>query len=639
MSEPFIKHDKTLSELTLRAVFIGAFLSVVVAGSNSYLGLYAGMTISASIPAAVISMALLSVLGKSNVLENNIVQTAASAGGSLAAGSIFTLPALVVMGTWKGFPYIEATVLILLGGILGVLFTIPLRRSLIVEEPLQFPEGIATAEVLKSSYEGARGAGLILGGSILGALFKLGSIGLHVWNSSFETIKRIYNYPLYIGSDLSPALVSVGFIVGLNIAILVFIGGALNWMVAIPFIMISEGLLEMENDLLSKASYIWSSRTRYIGVGAMIVGGVWAIVSMRKSIIKGILSGLEVYKRKKVGHVVIRTEQDIPIKIVGIAVLIVLIPLYIVVFNYLSKPFISLLVTLIMALAAFLFSAVAGYMAGLVGSSNNPISGVTIATILFSSLLFLFIMGDNPLAPAIAIFIGAVVCCAAGIAGDNMQDLKAGYLLGATPWKQQIAQMVGVVAAALFIAPILGLIHNAYGIGVVTEKHQDPLPAPQATLMASVVEGVFGNNLPLDMVFIGAAIAICVILLDNYLKKKRSSFRTPVLAVAVGIYLPMELATPILIGGLTSYMVSKQNQGSQDRGILFGAGIISGEAIMGLLLAIPIIITGKKDFLAIVERPIDYLGLLLMIGVVASIFYVSKEITRNNTDKSGSDLQ
>ncbi len=634
--------DKNLPEITVKAVILGILLSVILAGANAYLGLFAGMTVSASIPAAVLSMGILRLFKSSNILENNIVQTAASAGESLAAGVIFTLPALIVMQFWTTFNYWETTLIAGLGGVIGVLFTVPLRRALIVEEKLQFPEGIATAEVLRSGDAGGSSVKYIAQAGIIGALFKFGETGLRIWTGSVEAAARVGGSIAYFGSNLSPALISVGYIVGINISVLVFIGGAMNWLVAIPVYAAFNPWPVVNGDPIAAvdwAGQIWSSQTRYLGVGSMVIGGLWALINLRSSIIKGIKSSMKTYKSGAASSMndIARTERDTPIKWIAIALLISIIPIFGLYVYIIGSAGPSILMAVIMLIAGFLFSAVAAYMAGLVGSSNNPISGVTIATILFSSLLLLALLGTGSAkGPAAAIFIGAVVACAAAIGGDNLQDLKAGYLVGATPWKQQVMQVIGVVTAAFVLGPVLILIENAYGIGIPTEAHPDPLAAPQATLMASVADGVFNWNLPWGMIIIGMILAICVIILDKIQEKRGSGFRLPVLAVAVGIYLPFELSVPIFVGGIIAWFakhvlkkrISASSPGDREkleeagkegdnRGLLFASGLITGEALIGILMAIPIVISGKADVLAIVSNPLGtWPGIILLMLVV-----------------------
>jgi len=629
-----VNQEKLLPEITLKAIILGVILSVVLAGANAYLGLFAGMTVSASIPAAVISMGVLRLFRRSNILENNIVQTAASAGESLAAGVIFTLPALIVLKFWTSFNYWETTIIAALGGVIGVFFTIPIRRALIIEEKLRFPEGVATAEVLKSGEKGGSGLKHIINAGLLGAFFKFGEIGLRLWTGVVEVGTRVGSSIVYFGSNLSPALVSVGYIVGINIAVLVFIGGALNWLVAIPIYAAANAWPIADGSPISAvewANEIWSDKTRFLGVGAMVIGGLWALINLRGSILTGIRSSLATYR---VGETtrsedIPREERDTPIKWVAIGLLISIIPIF-AVYAYITKSSApSLVMAVVMLIAGFLFSSVAAYMAGLVGSSNNPISGVTIATILFSSLMLLALMGTgSAVGPAAAIMVGAVVACAAAIGGDNLQDLKAGHILGATPWKQQVMQMVGVLTAAVVLGPVLILIEKAYGIGIATPEHPNPLAAPQATLMASVAKGVFNRDLPWDIIIIGMIIAIVVIMLDKVQERKGSSFRLPVLAVAVGIYLPFELSVPIFVGGMISLIVQKVRRNQMavgNSGLLFASGLITGEALVGILMAIPIVATGNPDVLAIVKEPLGtWPGIILLIIVAFLLYRVAK---------------
>ena len=628
-----------LPQLTLKAILLGLLLSMVLAGANAYLGLFAGLTVSASIPAAVISMAILKLFKDSNILENNIVQTAASAGESLAAGVIFTLPALIILGYWDVFEYAWVSIIAGLGGLLGVLFTIPLRRSLIVEEQLMYPEGTATAEVLKVGESPGQGAMYLAVAALLGALTKLAETGLHLWAGIAQAATYVGSTTIaYVGMNLSPALISVGYIVGLNIAVLVFLGGAISWFVAIPIF--STFYLETSPALAAEfasglgaadlAFAIWTSQIRYLGVGAMLVGGIWALISMRSSLVSGIMSGLKAEAPVTAGSYD-HTKHDTPMKFVLIGIAIFVLPIFAVYHSIVGTTGVALAMTVIMIITGFLFSSVAAYMAGLVGSSNNPISGITIATILLTSLLLLWLMGgDATIGPAAAIMVGAVVCCAAAIAGDNLQDLKAGYIVGATPWRQQVMQGAGVIAAVLVMAPILNLLLQAYGLGAPTAEQPNALLAPQATLMASVAEGVFGAGLPWTMVIIGALIGVAIIGLDEYLKATQASWRAPVLAVAVGIYLPLELATAILLGGLIAYYARRRNEASgtdsvvgQRNGMLFASGLITGEALIGIGMAVPIVVSGNPDIITLgIELP-TIVGVLVIAALSVALYRVA----------------
>ena len=622
----------SLPEITVKAVVLGIVLSVVLAAANAYLGLFAGMTVSASIPAAVVSMGVLRLFKRSNILENNIVQTAASAGESLAAGVIFTLPALVILNFWTGFDFLWVTLIAGFGGLLGVLFTIPLRRALILEAKLKFPEGIATAEVLKSGHQGdSSGMRYIVQAAIAGGLFKLGGAGLRIWTEVFEAARGVGGSIAYFGSNLSPALVSVGYIVGLNIAVLIFLGGVANWLIAIPICAGFQDWPAAGGEKLAAlewAHQIWSSQTRYIGVGGMLVGGLWTVLKLKDPIVSGIKSGLAAYRKTGAESVEIaRTEKDMSMKWVLILIAVSVVPLFVVYEVFVRQISVTVPMAIMMLLTGFLFSAVAGYMAGLVGSSNNPISGVTIATVLVSALLLCVLMGKGAAnGPPAAIIIGGVVCCAAAIAGDNMQDLKTGYLVGATPWKQQVMQMVGTVSAAFVMAPVLTLLLKAYGFVGHSSATESALIAPQANLISSVAKGVFEGGLPWNYVFIGMVAAVAVIAADSYLQHRGSTFRVPVLAVAIGIYLPLQLEVPILAGGIINQVIKWYHRHrntaeqaaeiSNRHGLLFASGLITGEALIGIVLAIPIVLAGRGDILAVVDKPLGtWPGMILLVGI------------------------
>ncbi|MBK7419794.1 MAG: oligopeptide transporter, OPT family [Nitrospira sp.] len=597
---PLVPASVTLPEITLKAVVLSILLAAVLAGANAYLGLFAGMTVSASIPAAVVSMAVLRLFRQSNILENNIVQTAASSGEALAAGVIFTIPGLVLIGYWTSFDYWHTFTVSLVGGVLGVLFTIPLRRALIIHARLRFPEGVATAEVLKVGASSDAGAGgrvrLLLGAAALGGGFKFAEGGLKLWSESLEGAVQLGRSTLYGGLNLSPALVAVGYIIGLNTAVVVFFGGAIGWLILLPLyqaiIGSPEGLVGV-----GAAKATWSGQIRYIGIGAMLVGGVWTLFQVRGPILQSLRQLLALYGARNQSDgqsELLRTERDAGVVwLIGltVAALVPMVLLYQGLLNHNLWGGIGL--TLLMVVTAFLFSAVAGYMAGLVGSSSNPVSGVTIATIMLASLLLLGILGKgNPAGPAAALLVGAVVCCAAAMGGDNLQDLKTGHVVGATPWKQQVMQVIGVATGAVVIVPVLSLLQAKYGIGEVTAAHPHPLSAPQATLMANLANGVFGGSLPWHLVGVGMVLGVVVIGLDLRQARRGAALRFPVLAVALGMYLPLKLSATILFGGLLAEYVRAAGKSSdvptEDRGLLCAAGLVTGEALVGILLALPI---------------------------------------------------
>ncbi|MCC4630727.1 OPT family oligopeptide transporter [Xanthomonas citri] len=617
-----MSHDAQPRQLTFRAVALAIVLAVVLSAANAYLGLFAGLTIATAIPAAVVSMGVLRLLGGGTILENNIVQTGASAGSSIAAGVIFTIPALVIMGYWPDFKYWWVLGIAGMGGLLGVLFSVPLRRSMIVEDPLPFPEGKAAAEVLKAGENPGPGLKVLAISGAIGALVKLAAAsGLRVIPDTWAQATYLGSSRLvgYIGTNLSPALLGVGYIVGLNVGIVVLSGSILSWHIAIPlyqqFFMGSDPALAQSLVGASAADAafgIWGAKIRYLGVGAMLIGGVWTLFSLRKSLFSGVKSGFAA-ARKSGGGVVAETERDLPMKWMLVALVLCTLPLLGLYQAIVQQWHVSIPMTIIMIVAGFLFVSVSGYLAGLIGSSNNPVSGITISTILFASAVLVLLLGKSglvpvgigaaPLGAVAAIMIGAVVCCAAAVGGDNLQDLKTGYLVGATPWKQQLMLAIGAFSCALIMAPVLNLLAQAYGIGSKT------LPAPQAMLMASVAKGLFGGQLPWAVITIGAGVGAVIIAVDEYLKKTGKRFRVPVLAAAIGIYLPLELMVPIFLGGLIAHLVERyhkiraDDEEGRDRvhrpGVLFAAGLITGEALMGIGIALPIVITKNKDVLAL----------------------------------------
>lgn len=627
---PYIPASKSLPELTVGVLILGSLLAIILAGANAYLGMFAGMTVSASVPAAVISMGLFKLLRTGNILQNNAVQTAAASGEGLAAGVIFTLPALVLFGTWSRFSYVETTLIAGFGGVLGVLFTIPLRRALIIDQPLQFPEGVATAEVLKVGAEGGGGVGTLVIAGVIGAIMKLGVTGLKLWAEVVQfagwitkpvaagVAKAKAGAPFYFGINASPALLAVGYIVGFNVALVIFAGAIMNRWIAVPAYLTfgdpstrildpksGATLADALNNLtpLATSDMVHGTVTRYLGVGGMLVGGVWSLIKLRKSLLGGVKAGLDAYKHRKAGTGnVSRLEHDMPMNIILILIAASVIPLFFIFNHFTDNLGVAAVMAVVVIIAGFLFSAVASYMAGLVGSSNNPVSGITISTILVSAGLLVLMNVDSEVGPVAAILIGGVVCCAAAIGGDNLQDLKCGQLVGATPWKQQVMQILGVVVAAFFMAPVLNLLNDAYHIG------SDGLPAPQANLMGTVANGVFKGGLPWTIIGIGAGIAAVVIVIDSLLQAKGSKFRIPVMAFAVGVYLPYHLSTPIFLGGVIALLVERhlhKRNANPDRrsqvermGLLAAAGFITGEALMGIGLAVPVAIKHDENVIA-----------------------------------------
>jgi putative OPT family oligopeptide transporter len=576
-------------ELTPLVLILGVGLSLVMGAANVYVGLKAGMTVSASIPAAVMAMLVLRVvLRRGSVLQANQVQTCASAGESLAAGIIFTVPALVLAGAWSDFDYWTTSAIAIGGGLLGVLFMIPMRRVFITDNSeLPYPEGLACAAVLEAGEgrSGATGAGALLGGGLLGILFKLGADGLGLLLTTVERATAAGSRVLYYGADASPMLVAVGYIVRLNVALLVFLGGALSWIVALP--LLDAGPLLDGAAPLDAAWELWSSKVRFIGVGAMVLGGVVSIVQVRS----GLVEAVRVLRARLRGEGDAQDEdRDLPTGLLLTVGLLSVLAITWVYWTFTGSAAITALLAVVMVLLAFFMTAVASYIVGLVGNSNSPVSGMTITAVLVAGAL-LALVGYSEGMEALAAILGvaAVVCCVACTAGDVCNDLKTGALVGATPRRQQLMQVLGVVSAALILAPVLQVLHEGTEGGIGGPK----LAAPQAQLFKSIAEGFTGGAaLPWDMVGLGAAFGVVVLLADRALAARGSGFRLHLMPLAVGMYLPFGLGTPILIGGVMAHLLARgaKDEAAADRrlhgGVLFGSGVIAGESLTAVGLAI-----------------------------------------------------
>jgi putative OPT family oligopeptide transporter len=623
---------RSAPQLSARAIILSIVLAMVLAAANTYLGLFAGLTVATAIPAAVVSMAVLRLLGGGHILENNIVQTGASAGASISAGVIFTLPALVIIGYWDSFKYSWVLAIAGLGGVLGVLFSVPLRRALIVEQNLAFPEGKAAAEVLKAGENPGRGIKILAASALLGGVAKMvAESGMKMLPDVAATAGSIGKAFAYVGTNLSPALLGVGYIVGLNISIVIVAGGVLSWDIAIPIYTSYFMDTVASGDAEAVARTVWATQIRYLGVGAMLVGGVWTLFSLRASLLSGVRSGLAA-TRAGASKVIEETEKDLPMKAVLLGLVVFTLPLAVLYQAIVNNVLVSIPMTIVMIVAGFLFSSVSAYLAGLVGSSNNPVSGITIATILFASLMLIVLLGSSSqLGPVAAIMIGAVVCCAAAVAGDNLQDLKCGYLIGATPWRQQVMLAIGAISCAVVVGPVLNLLNETRGIGDPTAEHPNPLAAPQATLMAAVSRAMFGGELPWTMVWIGAVVGAIIIAIDTMQKRRGSSFRVPVLAAAVGIYLPLDVTMPIFLGGILAYFVERtagkpvdpnDHERMHQDGVLFSSGLITGEALMGIAVAFFVWKFKNPDVMAVPEnfRFGEWAG-LLVFAVLGWLLY------------------
>ena len=620
--KPFISADKVLPEFTVTSVILGMILAVIFGGANAYLGLRVGMTVSASIPAAVISMGVIRViLKKDSILENNMVQTIGSAGESLAAGAIFTIPAIFIWASEKGSgvtapSFVSIALIALCGGILGVLFMVPLRTALIVEEHgvLPYPEGTACAEVLLAGEEGGSKSKVVFAGLGIAAVYKFIADGLKLFPSEVEFSMQ-GQYTTSVGMDVLPALAGVGYICGPKIASYMFAGGLIGWFVLIPAIITFGGstILYPGTKTIADmyaaggASAIWSSYIRYIGAGAVAAGGIISLIKSLPLIVRTFADAIKGMKGAGNSNSAVRTEVDLDMRVIGIGVLIMIIAIWL-----LPEIPVSPLGAVIIALFGFFFATVSSRMVGIVGSSNNPVSGMAIATLLFSTLC-LKVTGDTGVhGMKGAIAIGSVICIIAAMAGDTSQDLKTGYILGATPKKQQIGELIGAVVSAVTIGGVLVLLDSAWGFGT-TE-----LAAPQATLMKMIIEGVMEGNLPWALVFIGVFIAIVVEILG-----------ISVLPVAIGLYLPLELSATIMIGGVIRWFVDKKKADREENkdansGILFCSGMIAGEGLVGILLAILAVVNvaGKIDLSGSFTTGIIG-GVVLMVVMILCILKFS----------------
>ena len=628
--KPYVPAEKITPEITITSVIMGILLAVVFGAANAYLGLRVGMTVSASIPAAVIAMGVIRIIMRRNsILESNIVQTIGSAGESLAAGAIFTLPALFLWaaeGKMDKPGILEITLIALIGGLLGVFFMVPLRNALIVKEHgvLPYPEGTACAEVLLAGEKGGANATTVFAGMGFAALFKLIIDGFKF--VSGEITVAVKGFAGAIGTQIYPAVLSVGYICGARIASFMFAGGVLSWLVIIPLIVMFGGdatIYPVADQTISEvyaaggASAIWSNYIRYIGAGALAAGGIISLIKSLPLIVKTFGGAMKsmIGGGKATGA---RTDNDINIVVVLAAIVVLAFVIWLVP----AIP-VSLLGAFIIVIFGFFFATVSSRMVGLVGSSNNPVSGMAIATLLIATLILKVTGAEGVAGMASAIAIGSVICIVAAIAGDTSQDLKTGFLLGATPKKQQIGEVIGVVAAALAIGGTLYLLDSAWGFG------SEQLAAPQATLMKLITEGVMSGNLPWELVFVGVFIAIVVEIIG-----------IPVLPFAIGIYLPVQLNACIMVGGLIRLGLDKLKKPEEEKksiindGILFCSGMIAGEGLVGILLALFAVFGIDKminfsSMLGIPQIVMDIGGIVLLALIVVTILKFSLWKKRN----------
>lgn len=647
---PFVSADEKIAELTIRSVLLAIILSMLLAMSNAYLALKLGILTSASIPAAIISMGILRLFKNATILENNAVQTAASAGEAVAGGIVYTIPALIIIEYWHHFDYLTNFFIAASGGILGVLFSIPLRRVLVNEPILKFPEGRAIAEVLKSSSEKVGMRDILMGG-IIGATLELLQVGFKVvasnWNYWFVVKRTLFG----IGAGFSPTMIGAGYLVGHEMALSIFLGAVISWLIALPIV--SQFYPEFLAHLPANVAAIslWNSEMRYLGIGAMLFAGVWTFIKLLKPLINSMSVSFRAFISKNNTKLQLpRTDKDIPMPYILIGIFIMAAVLFLF-FQFIFPlkqagldgdfaPTLIFFMVLYVLVIGFLFSVITAYFSGMVGVTASPGSSVVIAGILFAAWLLLSVINKVvplPLslaqikaAEAITIIIGSVVTGIAAIANDNTQDLKVGQLVGATPWKQQLMLLIGVVVSSLVIPPVMQLLFNVYGIaGVMPHDGMDvsqSLPAPTAALLAAVTEAVFRHSLPWTMMLIGAFIILAVIFCHRLFKLQRF-IQLSVLGIAIGMYLPLSSTVPLFIGGMIAKCVEwrlrkkglssiKENQHKQI-GTLIACGLVAGSALIDVFLAIPFSILHSPDALCLVG--VGWHTYSVLLGVASTL--------------------
>lgn len=659
---------QNLPELTLRGLILGSILTIIFTASNVYLGLKVGLTFSSSIPAVVISMAVLSLFKTSNILENNMVQTQASAAGTLSS-VIFVIPGLFMCGYWSEFPLWQTFMICLCGGGLGVLFTIPLRRTMVVESKLAYPEGRAVAEILKvankdqSSKKGKQGIKEIALGSFIAAIFSLLSNGfkLAASESNFAFIWNKMAFGFSMGYSL--ALLGAGYLVGLAGAIALFVGMFLAWGIFTPYL--SNFEFDSAKNAVDLASSVWSSKVRLIGTGAIAIAALWTLIELLKPVIEGIK---EIVKNVKITNQEKneRTNIDLSLKSIFILFVLMVVGLFITFYSFVEDANLSIYYqmlfsfvgTLVSVLIGFFVAAACGYMAGLVGSSSSPISGIGLIGVIISSIVFLVLgveLFQDPMlskfAVALAIFTTSVILATAAISNDNLQDLKTGHLVGATPWKQQVALLVGCVFGALAIVPVLNLLYQAYGfVGAMPREGMDAssaLAAPQANLMSTIAQGIFHHNIEWGYMAFGVFVGILMIIIDKILKGTQK-MSLPPLAVGIGIYLPPAINIPLVIGGILKYIVmqhltkkyaknshkEEKLASCEQRGTLFASGLIVGESIFGVIIAgitvFSVSMGGSENPLALNLANFHDSELFALIFFVGVVLYFIKRIVKKD---------
>jgi putative OPT family oligopeptide transporter len=640
-------------ELTVRGLILGAAITLVFTAANVYLGLKVGLTFASSIPAAVISMAVLRAVRNATIVENNIVQTVASAAGTLSS-VIFVLPGLVMVGWWSGFPFWETFGVCAAGGVLGVMYSVPLRRALVVQSDLPYPEGVAAAEVLKVGAERSKEAGSGgLRALVAGSLASFGFaavVASQLFAGEIDGYRRFGPATTGIGFALSLALVGAGHLIGLSVGIAILAGLAIAWGIATPIL---TALHPTVGDAATVAVTVWSHQVRFIGAGAIGVAAIWTIGQLVKPVGLGLKSSLESSRHAARGIELPLTERDLPINIVGLISVVSLVPVAILFAAFLHGAVPAGLTAALVAggvayvvVAGFAVAAACGYMAGLIGSSNSPVSGLAILAVIGASLLLLALAGANVAAlghalVAYSLFVTAILLCVATIANDNLQDLKTGQLVGATPWRQQVALLAGVLVGSLVIPPILNLLARAYGFPGAPARGMQPLAAPQATLISALAKGVIQGQIDWRLIGTGAVVGALIVAIDQLLRVG-GRFRLPPLAVGLGIYLPAATTMPVVAGAVAGWYFNRwaalQRDADRARqlGVLVASGFIVGESLFGVLLAGLIVGSGRPAPLAVVgdwfATPALFIGGIAFVIVVAAMYRMAARIyTRVST--------
>ena len=646
-----------LRELTIRGVILGGVITLVFTAANVYLGLKVGLTFATAIPAAVISMAVLRSFANHSIVENNIVQTIASAAGTLSA-IIFVIPGLVMVGYWTGFPYWITVAVCLVGGILGVMYSIPLRRALVTGSDLPYPEGVAAAEVLKvgNTDEGGRrnriGLRAITIGGITSAIFAL--LGnLKLISTDVSTAFRVGSGGTMIGAGLQLSLIGIGHLVGLSVGIAMFVGVIISYGIILPIK--SAGQFAANSDVADVVSTVVKDDVRFVGAGAIAIAAIWTLLKLIAPIVKGIVDAMASARARREGVTVDITERDIPFPIVGGTIVVMLLPIGLLLWDFVHGTALSGSAGgIIAATVLFIFvigmviAAVCGYMAGLIGSSNSPISGVGILAVIIAALLIKFVYGaadpqQSTILVAFTLFATAIVFGVATISNDNLQDLKTGQLVGATPWKQQVALIVGVCFGSLVIPPILGVMNTAFGFAGAPGAGADALPAPQASLISELAKGVFGNDLNWSMLGIGAAIGAVVIVIDEFSGRVNKKVALPPLAVGMGMYLPMSVTLMITVGAILGHIYNKWCErvggdvGQKKRiGVLVATGLIVGEALWNVVYAAIVASTGDDGVLSIVgdgwANGSQIVGVIAFVIVVLGMYKVTEILAKRSEE-------